>query len=203
MNIKIFENEKFGSIRTIIKNEDFYFSATDVAVALGYSNPRDAVRIHCKGVNAVNIPTNGGKQMVNFITEEDVYCLIMRSKNSSYSYKTELLNFLIPKNNKIYVNTRLEIEFKDLLYQIFEPCNIEVIFQYPIDKYRIDFYIPEYNLAIEYDECHHYNKTNQQKDKDRENYIQDKIGCTFIRVDYRDTNAFNIGLILKQIINKR
>lgn len=78
--LEIFNNEEFGSIRTLTENDVILFCASDVAKALGYSVPRKAVLDHCKGVLKRNIPTNGGNQEVSFIPEGDVYRLIIRSK---------------------------------------------------------------------------------------------------------------------------
>lgn len=44
--IRIFENPEFGSIRTIEVNGELCFVGKDVALALGYSNPRDALAKH-------------------------------------------------------------------------------------------------------------------------------------------------------------
>lgn len=38
------------AIDALRKQEKSYFAGTDVAKALGYSNPRDAIARHCKGV---------------------------------------------------------------------------------------------------------------------------------------------------------
>ena len=48
--MEIFNNPEFGSIRVIEENGKYLFCGSDVAGALGYSNPRDALRRHCKGV---------------------------------------------------------------------------------------------------------------------------------------------------------
>mgnify|MGYP003294770670 CR=1 FL=1 len=48
--IKIFEKEEFGCVRTIKVKDKYYFCGSDVARALGYSNPRDAILRHCRGV---------------------------------------------------------------------------------------------------------------------------------------------------------
>ena len=46
MDIKKFVNEKFGIVRALTIKEDPWFVAYDVATALGYKNPRDALRKH-------------------------------------------------------------------------------------------------------------------------------------------------------------
>ncbi len=76
----LFENQEFGQLRMIFIEGKQYFMANDVAKALGYSEPKNAVARHCKGALKQSYLTNGGKQEVNFIPEGDVYRLIIRSK---------------------------------------------------------------------------------------------------------------------------
>lgn len=60
--ITIFENPEFGKIRTADIDDQIYFCGSDVAKALGYSNTRDALSKHCKGVVDLLTPSNGGNQ---------------------------------------------------------------------------------------------------------------------------------------------
>jgi len=76
----IFNNSEFGNIRIINENGNILFCASDIAKALGYTNPRKAILDHCKGVTKRDTPTSGGIQEINFITESDVYRLIAHSK---------------------------------------------------------------------------------------------------------------------------
>jgi Prophage antirepressor len=46
--IEIFKNEEFGEIRTILIDGKPYFCANDVAKALGYAKPNNAVSTHCR-----------------------------------------------------------------------------------------------------------------------------------------------------------
>lgn len=88
--IKIFNNPEFGDVRTMEIDNKPYFNASDVASVLGYSNTRDAISRHCKGVVKHDIGVQTGTkadgtpaiQMVemSFIPEGDVYRLIVRSK---------------------------------------------------------------------------------------------------------------------------
>ena len=43
---RIFENEKFGKIEVLFKNDQFYFPAIECAKILGYKNPHDAILRH-------------------------------------------------------------------------------------------------------------------------------------------------------------
>jgi prophage antirepressor-like protein len=79
--IQIFNNPEFGEIRTLETTDGkVLFCGKDVAAALGYSNQRDALARHCKGVVKCDTLTNGGKQELAFITESDVYRLTFGSK---------------------------------------------------------------------------------------------------------------------------
>lgn len=87
--LKAFNNPDFGEVRTLEENGKVLFCASDVAKALGYSNPRDAISRHCRGVvkrDGVSITTNQygvateQKSEMSFIPEGDVYRLIAKSK---------------------------------------------------------------------------------------------------------------------------
>jgi len=77
--LQLFQNEAF-KVRAIEKEGKVYFVAKDIAEVLGYSNPNEAVRTHCKGVSEFRTPTNGGEQAVKIITESDAIRLIIRSR---------------------------------------------------------------------------------------------------------------------------
>lgn len=85
-SVKIFENPEFGKVRTIIVNGVPMFVASDIAKALGYDKPQNAVLTHCKSGDALNYSTayiphfNGvGGTKATIIGESNVYRLIMRS----------------------------------------------------------------------------------------------------------------------------
>ena len=81
-DIQIFENPKFGSIRVMEIDGDPWFVGKDVAIILGYSNPRKAIIDHVdeedKGVTKCD--TLGGQQDVTIINESGFYSLILSSK---------------------------------------------------------------------------------------------------------------------------
>lgn len=78
--LQIFNNEEFGEVRTITRDNKTYFVGNDVAKALGYSDTAKAIRTHCKGVDEMDIPTNGGIQKMKVIAEGDIYRLVVRSQ---------------------------------------------------------------------------------------------------------------------------
>lgn len=80
MEISTFNNTEFGEIRTIQKEDKVLFCGSDIARALGYARPADAISAHCKGVCVLPTPSAGGVQNTKFITEGDIYRLIAHSK---------------------------------------------------------------------------------------------------------------------------
>lgn len=74
---------EFGKISILVIDNKKYFSAVECAKTLGYSNPRDAVLRHCKKDGVVNhdvIDSMGRPQQVKFISEGNLYRLIVKSK---------------------------------------------------------------------------------------------------------------------------
>lgn len=71
--------DKAAEVRVVIREGEPWFVAKDVAGALGYSNSRDAIASHCKGVAIHDTLTSGGTQALQVIPERDVYALIFRS----------------------------------------------------------------------------------------------------------------------------
>lgn len=101
--VKIFENEEFGKIRTVEINSEPYFVGKDVAEALGYSNSRDAISKHVdaedKGV--ANRDTLGGKQNLTAINESGLYSLILSSKlESAKRFKHWVTSDILPTIRK-------------------------------------------------------------------------------------------------------
>lgn len=79
-NLQIFNNDRFGEIRTVEDGGKVLFCGSDVAKALGYSNAHDAIVRHCRASVKRATPISGKVQEINFIPEGDVYRLITHSK---------------------------------------------------------------------------------------------------------------------------
>ena len=56
------------------------FCASDVAKALGYKKPNNAVLTYCRATLKRGTPISGKIQEINYIPEGDVYRLITHSK---------------------------------------------------------------------------------------------------------------------------
>ena len=89
-SLRIFKDERFGKIRWVKVNNKDYAVGIDIAKALGYKNPRDAILRHCKGVVKHDMGVFTGKRKdgtdaiqnvkMSIIPEGDIYRLIAKSE---------------------------------------------------------------------------------------------------------------------------
>ena len=94
-------------------------------------------------------------------------------------------------------SARFEYKYVNEIQDFLNVMNIEYIPQYPVDNYRIDLYIPKYNIAIEIDEKEH--KYKKDYDKIRQKYIENQIQCKFIRVNEGESCGSAIAKITKEL----
>lgn len=81
MNAMTSYNFEGAAVRALQIGGEPYFVSKDVAEALGYARPSDAIQQHCKGAAKHRpLPTGGGVQEMRVISEPDVLRLIVNSK---------------------------------------------------------------------------------------------------------------------------
>jgi len=81
--VQIFKNKDFGEIEILTVEEKQYFPATECARILGYNQPEHAVNRHCLNDGCMKrtvIDKLGREQEMKFISEGNLYRLIIRSK---------------------------------------------------------------------------------------------------------------------------
>lgn len=116
--LQLFNSNEFGEIRTVMIESEVWFVASDVAKALGYSNPRKAVNDHCKGVTKRDTPTSSGVQPISYINEGDMYRLIMRSKlPTAEKFEDWVVNEALPsiRKNGGYISGQENLSDEELL----------------------------------------------------------------------------------------
>ena len=100
--LQIFNSGEFGEIRTIEIDGKPYFVGADVAKALGYKDTVNALKQHCRGVVKHHlIDSLGRNQEASFITEGDLYRLIMKSKlPSAEKFESWVMDEVLPTIRK-------------------------------------------------------------------------------------------------------
>lgn len=105
MELKIFENEKFGKVRTAILDNDVWFVGKDVAIALGYSNPSNAVVNHVDSEDKTTylnqVSGSNYKTKTTVINESGLYSLVLSSKlPTAKEFKRWITKDVIPSIRK-------------------------------------------------------------------------------------------------------
>lgn len=108
--LKIFENEEFGEVRTILINDEPWFVAKDIASILKYENPQKAIRDHVdtedlkmgeRNATPSIIDSLGREQFPSFINESGVYSLIFGSRlESAKKFKHWVTSEVLPQIRK-------------------------------------------------------------------------------------------------------
>lgn len=83
-DLQIFRNPEFGQVRTITLDGEPWFVGKDVATALGYSNPSNAVVTHVdeedKTTYSFQVSGSNYKTKATIINESGLYGLVLSSK---------------------------------------------------------------------------------------------------------------------------
>ena len=129
--LQIFNNPKFGQIRTQEVNGKIYFASSDVAKSLGYKNPQEAIRDHCKGVAKRSVVVNSGlgEQIVemNFIPEGDIYRLAANSElPGAEEFESWVFDDILPSIRKhgMYAKDEL-LDNPDLMIEVLQQLKRE------------------------------------------------------------------------------
>lgn len=102
--LKIFNNEEFGKIRTVTIDNEPWFVGKDVAEALGYVKARNAIANHVEEDDKKDAPIQGGlggTQSMTIINESGLYALIFGSKlESAKEFKHWVTSEVLPTLRK-------------------------------------------------------------------------------------------------------
>ena len=183
--------DKYPDFNIIISDEEPYilYCAKDLGKILNIINMNGNICKYDKKYKIkINVPTNGGKQNLVYLTYSGVLKILMGSRKPNVIDFCKLFNIDVETTKYICIET-------DTIKCISDAFNDEnMILQHNVDKYYIDLYFPGYKLAIECDE-HHYDIIG---DTEREEFIKNKLDCKFIR--YKPyAKDFNIFILINQI----
>lgn len=102
--LQIFNSEEFGDIRTVTINNEPWFVGKDVATALGYAKPLNALSAHVEKDDSLKqgiTDSLGREQETIFINESGLYALIFGSKlESAKRFKHWVTSEVLPAIRK-------------------------------------------------------------------------------------------------------
>lgn len=101
--LQVFKNQEFGSVRTLVINNDPWFIGKDVAETLGYTDTNQAIRKHVDDEDKLSRRFDGsgqGREMV-IINESGLYSLVLSSKlPSAKKFKRWVTSEVLPALRK-------------------------------------------------------------------------------------------------------
>ena len=82
MELQIFQNAEFGSVRSTMINGEPFFVGKDVVEILGYADPNKAISMHVDEEDKLNDKTASslGKRGCWLINESGLYSLVLSRK---------------------------------------------------------------------------------------------------------------------------
>jgi len=126
-NLMIFDNEEFGQVRCIKIDDKPYAVGVDVARALGYAKPNEAITAHCDDPIIYGVTDRlGRKQNTKIIPESDIYNLIFEAAKQS-------------KNPEIKIKA---VKFKKWVFEEVLPTIRKTGGYVDNDEVFIDTYLP-------------------------------------------------------------
>lgn len=118
-NLQIFENERFGRVRTIEQNGEPWFIARDVCECLSIGKYRDAVsRLEEDERGSVEMDTPGGRQSLSAVNEYGLYSLVLSSrKPEAKEFKRWITHEVIPAIRKTggYISGAEEMSDEEIM----------------------------------------------------------------------------------------
>lgn len=127
------------------------------------------------------------------------YYNLIRNKNE-YIFNIIMNEYFEINSDDEYIHfvQNKEIRFRNQLSTILNKFKIRYQFQYSVFQYRIDIYLPDFNIAIEYDENAHKHYIYETQEL-REMNIKNEIGCKFIRVTDEYSIDEAVSIILSEL----
>lgn len=106
--LQVFQNEAFGQVRVIMKENETWFVGKEIAEVLGYSNTRDALAKHVREHHKADVVIHDGRQNRKqvIIDEAGFYSLVLRSKlPSAEAFQEWVTSEVLPtiRKHKMYL----------------------------------------------------------------------------------------------------
>ena len=123
--IQIFKNPLFGGVRVVVINDEPWFVGKDVALALGYAKPENALSTHVdeedKTITLIQGTGSNYKSNTTIINESGMYSLVFGSRlKTAKEFKHWVTSDVLPTLRKTgsYLITTDQVSRKDLALMI-------------------------------------------------------------------------------------
>jgi very-short-patch-repair endonuclease len=182
---------------------DLWFSQKTLAALFGVT--KQNVQIHIRDLQEAGQPTSGVayaidqaegartvKRLIRHYPFEVAHAIAVRSQRfDQLGWLLDLVKGREIEKSTYRIAPIKERAFGELLLGALDGI-VTVLPQHHLPPHFIDFFIPEWRLAIEYDERHHGSARRQQADSERQAALERALGARFVRVSVgREIEALN------------
>lgn len=184
-------------------NDSIWFKGKDIASILGYKDKDKSIREHVDDYD--KLPFKELKKFSNmkyidstmFINKNGVSSLCIKSRKPKSIELAKMLNIDV---NQKYPCKESEV-LNNIIYYLDEK-EIKYELQKEVKGYKMDMYLPKYNINVEIDEFGHKDRCPIYEAK-REKVLSKKLECDIIRFDpdNKDDNIFKFIARLEKLIN--
>jgi very-short-patch-repair endonuclease len=160
-------------IDTIIDNDCTWFNLYQISDLLCYAKSSYLASYYIPRFNLQSRRINGQIYTDNVGLQE----ILKRGRKPGCKRFMEQLD--------LQVNEKIQSHEANILEDVIEFLKIHDTcynLQHLCGQYRIDMYIPKYNIAIEIDEMGHQDR-NKIYEQNREQYIKNTLNATFLRIN--------------------
>ncbi len=182
---------------------DLWFSQKTLAALFGVT--KQNVQIHIRDLQEAGQPTSGAayaidqaegartvKRLIRHYPFEVAHAIAVRSQRfDQLGWLLDLVKEREIAKSTYRIAPIKERAFGELLLGALDGI-VTVLPQHHLPPHFIDFFIPEWRLAIEYDERHHGSARRLQADAERQAALERALGARFVRVSVgREIEALN------------
>lgn len=208
-NARIFIENRNERKRVIISMIDIkketWFFGEDIANCLRYKNPKKALKDNVTDKRKIEIKESDQHNTITVINIYGAYEMISKNKVCTLEQKKCIYNQLTKlcdkhRSRKRRIVSKNKKEFLYKVEKVLEPFGYkcEKYYRYMIGTREVDMYIDNIKLTINYKESQ--DEELLEKEAETEELIKETLGCSYIRVYDADSDLYNIGLIMKKIM---
>lgn len=193
--IIVFENEEFGSVRTIMIDDAPWFVGKDVAEALGYAKTRNAIQVHVDAEDksdALIQGVNGVPKKMTVLNESGLYSLILSSKlEAAKKFKRWVTSEVLPsiRKNGAYIAEEKfrasKAQFEELISTLEPKAEYYDVIMNSRNLTTISAIAYEYGTSASCLNHLLYRLGIQYKDNDTWYLTEDYAGKGYVRTDIR------------------
>ena len=130
VNLAVYHHEKFGDLRVTDREGKPWFVGQDVARSLGYADPDQALRKHCKQVRTLPVKTTDQVRHLKIINEPDTLRLVMRGRTpKALEYQDWVVEEVLPSIHRtgVYIDPAMSGEMFSAILDEMVGTEVEMI----------------------------------------------------------------------------